>query len=368
MRDGSRILFTTNASGALDDLKIGTAADVLPLDTKNSGLDVWDRELAGTAVSQHNSTGVGAWYDSNPTLEFIFGKQFGRGPLLAGAAAGFVPSAELGGDSTSALPDSGPTNGLLAEPRIDGFTDGVNVIQGVRSFDPGTGVWTSPDADGGSFLDPSSQMSYEYDANNPQMYGDTSGFNPVPADPTSPGGSCPPGEIEMPGVGCTPYRGSLGSISVTAINSGFLAGAGGGIPGLVCLHGHCISEGDLISEQVLLKFFTGKYAVSTLGPFIILQMPPNDLTFTQNAACSLALGTSATLTVAGVVGMLGAPALFSQGMGSQGVADVGQQLIEVAPHVGYSSLSIFGIGATMGGTGLLLGSATSSQCGYTVLP
>jgi len=36
--------------------------------------------------------------------------------------------------------------GLLATPRADGFTDGFNVIQGVRSMDSNQGTWTTPDA------------------------------------------------------------------------------------------------------------------------------------------------------------------------------------------------------------------------------
>jgi hypothetical protein len=68
------------------------------------------------------------------------------------------------------------SGGVLGMPRTDGFTDGFDTIQGVRSYDSTAGSWTTPDAYAGDVHDPSSQKSYIWNANNPVAYGDPTGY------------------------------------------------------------------------------------------------------------------------------------------------------------------------------------------------
>ncbi len=68
------------------------------------------------------------------------------------------------------------SNGVLGMPHGDGFTDGFNTIQGVRSFDGQIGSWTTPDAYSGEVNDPMSQKSYVWNRGNSVSYSDPSGY------------------------------------------------------------------------------------------------------------------------------------------------------------------------------------------------
>ena len=62
-------------------------------------------------------------------------------------------------------------------PRTDGFVDGFDTIQGVRSYDSTAGSWTTPDMYAGNLEDPSSQKSYLWNGNNPMNNSDPSGYD-----------------------------------------------------------------------------------------------------------------------------------------------------------------------------------------------
>lgn len=55
-------------------------------------------------------------------------------------------------------------------------TDTVNTIQGVRSYDPAMGAWTTPDAYAGDASDPMSRKSYMWNRNNAFAYSDPTGY------------------------------------------------------------------------------------------------------------------------------------------------------------------------------------------------
>ena len=61
-------------------------------------------------------------------------------------------------------------------PKSDGFSDGHNTFQGVRTYDPQAGAWTTPDAYRGDVHDPMSQKPYMWNRNNPYAYSDPSGY------------------------------------------------------------------------------------------------------------------------------------------------------------------------------------------------
>lgn len=67
--------------------------------------------------------------------------------------------------------------GPISEPGLDGISDGNNIIQGVRNYDPGLGGWTTPDAYAGEVHDPMSQQPYMWNRNNSIVYQDPSGYD-----------------------------------------------------------------------------------------------------------------------------------------------------------------------------------------------
>ncbi len=72
---------------------------------------------------------------------------------------------------------------VLFEPGPDGISDGVNVFQGVRSYDPALGAWTTPDAYAGDAGDPMSRKSFMWNRNNSLGYMDPSGYDATPGGP-----------------------------------------------------------------------------------------------------------------------------------------------------------------------------------------
>lgn len=75
------------------------------------------------------------------------------------------------------------------------MSDGVNTIQGVRSYDPAMGTWTTPDAYVGDASDPMSRKSYMWDGNNSYAYSDPTGYSTDP-------GSAYPGTPAIPSSSC----------------------------------------------------------------------------------------------------------------------------------------------------------------------
>jgi YD repeat-containing protein len=177
--DGSQILFTTNASGQLDDIKIGALGDVTPLDPTYKGLTFYDRDLGGAVGYCHNAAGAGGFGQSDPRL---FSRKFSQisailmRPNPCGLV-GFPSSISWGEDSLASGASSNVgRGGLIGMPRTDGISDGLNTIQGVRAYDPELGAWTTPDAYAGDLSDPMSQKSYIWNGNNAIKYSDPTGY------------------------------------------------------------------------------------------------------------------------------------------------------------------------------------------------
>jgi len=163
--DDGTLLFTTNSSGAIDDVKIGDIADYIP--GSAALLVMWDRDNNGQIAGCHSSAGSGfgqsTVWQSSATCSNISGVLF-PGPIFPQPLITTYSPVGRGG--------------LLGIPKSDGISDGQNTIQGVRSYDPGTGQWSTPDAYRGDVHDPMSQKPYMWDRNNPYAYEDPSGFDP----------------------------------------------------------------------------------------------------------------------------------------------------------------------------------------------
>jgi YD repeat-containing protein len=199
--DDDTLLFTVNSSGQLADLKIGDFADYFP--GTATPLVVANRDNIGVIRDCHRNGG-GAATGANgtslkvPTCDMTPGHAPSRqGPYLVGRGA------------------------MLAEPKDDGVTDGFNTVQGVRTFDPQSGVWNSPDSYRGNTDDPMSQKPYMWNRNDPNGYSDPSGFEPLrkPGPPCADGfgwngSQCVP-ESELPDIGGTHSKKSpFGPLSI----------------------------------------------------------------------------------------------------------------------------------------------------------
>jgi hypothetical protein len=68
--------------------------------------------------------------------------------------------------------------GVLGMPRADGISDGVNLIQGVRTYDGNSGQWTTPDVYPAMPGNPWSGKKYLWNNGNPLSNSDPSGFDP----------------------------------------------------------------------------------------------------------------------------------------------------------------------------------------------
>ncbi|HXM18315.1 MAG TPA: DUF6531 domain-containing protein [Candidatus Tumulicola sp.] len=181
--DGDTLLFTSSQSGVVDDVKIGTLADR----TMQSGgmFIVWDRGPDGQVVSNHNA-GSGAhdgWVSGNPFVSNCSDNGAAINATFAAASTGYSPptnfAAGIGAQTSASGVNLVGWGGLIAEPRPDGFSDGFNRIQGVRSYDSMLQAWTTPDAYAGVLSDPMSQRPYAWNRNNPTTYADPSGFGTI---------------------------------------------------------------------------------------------------------------------------------------------------------------------------------------------
>ncbi len=165
--DGGGILFITDPSGALSQVKIEALADI----DASGQLTVLDRDFSGQYVSRHNNVAYGGvWlgttlYNNNST------------------APSTVPYVFWGStNDTSCRTDNSGTHcdpaGALEYGRLEGFDYGGLTFQGARTVDSASGQWTTPDAFAGNVHDPQSQKAFMWDRNNAYAWSDPSGFAP----------------------------------------------------------------------------------------------------------------------------------------------------------------------------------------------
>jgi YD repeat-containing protein len=180
--DGDTLLFTTNGHGTVDDIKIGAIAELTPLDPTFNGFTVWDRGPDGQIASAHhwnnqNQVVHGVWGTADPLVRGC--QNFSQTTFSQGSSGWSGPSTFATGIG-AAYSMTGVyligQGGLVTEPRTDGISDGINVIQGVRAYDSTLQGWTTPDAYAGVQDDPMSQKPYTWNKNNPVAYTDPSGF------------------------------------------------------------------------------------------------------------------------------------------------------------------------------------------------
>ncbi len=162
--DGNTLLYITDASGNLLDVKIETLADVYSLPDR-SGLEVSDRDFSGLETGTHSSAGFTDWVPARHYFQpgDAFNDAVSVNPVFSGGVPGVLTS---------------DTTATLHARRTDGYSDDAVTIQGVRAYDPGMQQWTTPDAYQGVLHDPMSQKPYMWNRNNPILYSDPSGYCP----------------------------------------------------------------------------------------------------------------------------------------------------------------------------------------------
>jgi hypothetical protein len=164
--DGDQLLFTTDSTGKIVDVKADTTADFL-----STGLVVNSRDSSGALTLSYGSNGFSDWE---------------AGPVAYGHMGREVASLDFA--------DGGPAGGGFgATNRTDGYTFGDFTVQGPRAYDPATQQWTTPDAYAGDVNDPMSQKPYTWNKNNPIAHTDESGMDPDPNPDDEIGGSAIPG-------------------------------------------------------------------------------------------------------------------------------------------------------------------------------
>ena len=155
--DGDKLLFTTDSNGTLNDFLIGDDEDLLFFSSSTIYKNMQVRDSSGTVVLTYNAGGTSDW-NVGPTY---------YSPQKGWATA----SADFPGKGAGVYAP-GPINA-----RTDGYLIGDVIIQGVRSYDPGTLQWTTPDAYAGNVHDPISQKPYVWNRDNPIAYADPTGFD-----------------------------------------------------------------------------------------------------------------------------------------------------------------------------------------------
>ncbi len=197
--EGDQLLFTTNSSGQLDDIKVGSIGDITPLDPTYKGLTFYDRDFSGSVGFCHNATGAAGSGRTNP---YVRSSKLGSLPTspctVTGRSQTMAVSGSIAwwsGEGMSVPGGRWATNGnaqvghgtLIGMPRADGITDGFNAVQGVRSYDPTLGSWTTPDGYSGIISAPASQKSYIWNNDDAVGYSDPSGFAAMWGNPTGSG-------------------------------------------------------------------------------------------------------------------------------------------------------------------------------------
>jgi hypothetical protein len=167
----NEILLETGTSTVV---ALGRAA----ISNTNSGLTVEDRDPFGQLASTHTGVQFTAWIGQSSRSMSRYGNMFSK---------------EAAGSQYTGT-DPSMVSRILDAERPDGYIDHTYGIsfQGTRTADVNTGQWMTPDAFGGDADDPMSQQPYAWDANNPLVYSDPSGFlstsNNTPTPPL--GGGC----------------------------------------------------------------------------------------------------------------------------------------------------------------------------------
>jgi hypothetical protein len=166
--DGDRVLFITDASGALWLAKIETLANY-----SAGSLQIVDRDVSGKYASKHN----GAFYGGVSLGSTLYKNKDQPAVSIPQIFWGSTNDPLCGPRTGSTAATCAPA-GNFEYDRLEGFEYFGLTMQGARAVDESTGKWTTPDAYAGDVHDPLSQKPFMWDRNNAYAYSDPSGFQP----------------------------------------------------------------------------------------------------------------------------------------------------------------------------------------------
>lgn len=194
--DGNQLLFATRLSNGranLDQIKVDAQGDILPNDTGYNDLTFYDRNPSGAVMGCHNKNGTASggitdiWLNGRTLQGSNVGPCYNTNGVAMPTSIDWFGTTLVGGPQAELGSPIG-RGGAFGMPRTDGFTDGFNTIQGVRTYNGVAGVWTTPDLNPGVTERPTSQKSYVWNGNDPVAYSDPSGYDEVPyLDALTPG-------------------------------------------------------------------------------------------------------------------------------------------------------------------------------------
>ncbi len=200
--DGDELLFTALAAAVANgqpfSLKIGNLGEVFGAGGTTPQLWVYDRDWTGTVVNEHTSNDFTKWEPPNsihkpaytipslvpPITRTPNGQPVGVPTLGVGVQSPWGDEPPAGGPQehwgdpnfSGTCECSMPDGFAIRQVGPDGYSDGLNSFQGVRTFDPITAQWTTPDAYKGDVSDPMTQKPFMWNNNNPYDYEDPSGY------------------------------------------------------------------------------------------------------------------------------------------------------------------------------------------------
>jgi Domain of unknown function (DUF6531) len=177
--DGATLLFATGLGFA--QLYIGK----LGVMDSSGNISISDRDQTGTQLTNHAYTST-----APPAGGHNWFRGLGGGTVRTVAKTGnqysfyvSVGSCDYYNNNnhmTYSCPLYSPTYPMT---RSDGYQMVGGLVQGVRTYDPTSGQWLTPDAYAGDVHDPMSQKPFMWNDNNPVEYEDPSGY--CPANPVA---------------------------------------------------------------------------------------------------------------------------------------------------------------------------------------
>lgn len=164
--DGDTLLFAGQPSQGPPELYVGKSATI----DSAGNIIVADRDQTGAQITSHGTDSTGAWYSGLTMGSVRHYFEYKNGQQVP---INVFPSSCNGG-SSACVP-----NMIFPMPRADGYSMVGGLVQGVRSFDPTSGQWLTPDAYAGDAEDPMSQKPFMWNGNNPLEWADPTGYDRI---------------------------------------------------------------------------------------------------------------------------------------------------------------------------------------------
>ena len=170
--DGNQLLFVTNASGQMIDLRLGREGDIAPQDPNYTGFTYHARDWSGSTLLEEQSGGSSAlhiWDGASSGYDLDGSDQSGYR-----AVAVVLPYDKSDGLTVLSPSSNNGYYGVRAQDSLS--------LNGVRAYDGNLGSWTTPDSMVGNVSQPESLKRFSYAGDNPIQNEDPTGMYPEPRE------------------------------------------------------------------------------------------------------------------------------------------------------------------------------------------